>query len=131
MAGGYGNYLERQARKLVSRNHRSRWEPTPTAVIEREISLILDHLDRIRQLYQIQKKQMIRLECRIGTQIKQLYPKTPYSIDTRWKDRERLQGKILKIEQERRKLKLIQQEQIRQLYDQLLKAMNRYRQLEP
>ena len=125
--------LEERARRIVW-DAKALWTPTESSSVEREIALTLDHLDHARALDERMHRELRDLELYVDTKLMQLWPgktdQVPYLLREadRFKlaERDRLQEKLLWIEQDRRRLAVVHEERSRPLHDRLLLLWNRH-----
>ena len=121
--------LEAKARELAKDHQRDAWDSSILPVIEREIVLTLDHIDRMREIGKQLSRSLLRSECYVGTELIQMEQRTPRYSPYRFPEREKLQRRLLAIEQERRRLSVAEEEQLRALHDRLLSLLNKHAQL--
>ena len=125
----FSETLEQKVRSVVS--EKAPGAAFVTATIHRQMALALDQLDRTRSLHEAIRRQLLRVECYIDTEVIQISPREPVYIDERWHDRQMLKRKLFFIDHERRKLAVSEQEKLQALHDRLLSLWNKYRQISP
>lgn len=125
----FSQRIEDRARHLSDRVERQGEDASALSVLERELRLTLEHIDRVREIHENLRRNLLRQECYLDTEIMQRSPRPPYYIDDRLKERDRLRDRLRLIESERRRLTLVEEEQLRPLREQLLTLLNRHRQL--
>jgi len=127
--------LEARACRLTAHLRKGDWEPSPVSMIERQIALVLDEIDRFHELNEQLQTSLVRDEASVGTQIMQLTPHAPgtpdYRIDPQGKLLnkrlyEKLKTKHLRLEEERRRLKVQQEIRRRELHKTLLELMEKH-----
>ena len=91
--------------------------------IERDITLTLHHIQDLRNLHKNLRRNLLRLECYVETEITQREPRIPVYQDDRIAERDMLRGRLLVIEQERRHLAILEHDKVRFLQDRLLSLM--------
>ena len=119
--------LEADSRSIVTTSKPSTWSVTDT--IRREIALVLSHIDRENQLNEELKRNLLRVECYVCTELTQMEQRTPRYSPYRFPEREKLQRRLMQLEQERRKLCVDHNERMKNLHDRLLKLVNKHTQL--
>ena len=126
----FGDTLEERARRLTGDAIR---DPGTTvgSIVEQEIALVLNHIDRLRAVHKNVHRSLLQIECYVDTEIIQREPREPVYIDYRLAERDRLRNRLLKIEEERRKLAVAHEDKIQTLHDRLLSLMQRQSQLTP
>ncbi len=117
--------LERRARALLAKPHKAPSRFSVQSILEREIGLALNQLERQRDLHKYLRWRLLRLECYIGTEILAREPPPPVYADPRLAERDMLRARLLAIEAERRRLALLEDERLRPLEDRLLSLMNK------
>lgn len=121
--------LIEQARRIVS-PHRSADRSDPiTSSIEREIALVLGHIDRASTLQKDLEHRLLQSECYIGSELLQMEARTPRYSPYRFPERDKLQRSLLNIEQERRRLIVQREKPLQELHDRLLSLLNKHQQL--
>ena len=123
----FAHSLEERAGETIRQRVPGSWDSgDPSLMIVREIALTLDHLDKVRKLHEHLARGLLRLECYIDTEIIQREPRPPVYEDPRLRERDMLRGRLLQIEQERRRLAIIRDEKLQALHDRLLTLMNKH-----
>ncbi|MCC6680505.1 MAG: hypothetical protein IT445_06340 [Phycisphaeraceae bacterium] len=122
--------LESHARAAIPRSEDRLWGLDLSSGLEREIGLTLAELDRTRTLHENLRRGLLRQECYLDTELMRLdrprYPPQPYQ-----EHRRRLKDRLSDIERERRRLALIEDEQLRTLHEHLMSLLNKHRYLAP
>jgi len=123
----FSETLEEKARRVVGEpgQHAS----SITNTLREQIALTLDQLDRTRDLHGRIRRNLLRVECYIDTEIIQISPREPVYIDERWHDRQALKRQLMFLDQERRRFALAEEERLQELHHRLLTLWSRYRQL--
>ena len=125
---GFSAALEREARINVDRHpadDHSDFSVTDSLV--REIALVLDQLDSLRDLDDSQRLSLLRVECYTNTELMQMEQRTPRYSPHRFPEREKFQRSLLRIEQDRRRLADTAADRERHLHDRLLSLVERFR----
>jgi len=123
--------LEAEAHRAAKRSTGESAGFQPEAAVRREIALTLDHIHRVRQVHNDLRRNLVKLECYIDTEIMQREPKPPHFYDKRIAERDMLRARLLRIEHERRQLAVVERERLQTLHDRLLILLERHRQLRP
>ena len=126
----FSETLEEKARQLTRNADRPR-EATVGSIVEHEIALVVNHIDRLRAVHKNLHHSLLRIECYVDTEIIQREPREPVYIDYRLAERDRLRNRLFKIEEERRKLAVAHEDKIQTLHDRLLSLMQRQSLLTP
>ena len=125
---GFSAALEREARQIVDRHPEDdNGDFLITYSIVREVALVLDQLDSLRDLDENQRLSMIRIECYTNTELMQMEERTPRYSSHRFPEREKFQRHLLRIEQDRRRLADTTADRERHLHDRLLSLVERFR----
>ena len=120
-----------QARRIASTYRAADSTDPITSSIEREIALVLGHIDRAGTLQEDLEHRLLQSECYIGSELLQMEVRTPRYSPTRFPEREKLQRRLLNIEQERRRLLVQRERPLQELHDRLLSLLNKHQQLSP
>lgn len=108
----------------ISREFSANGEPfSPLDGLDKEITLALRHMDRLREVHKAQFQSLLQVDCYTSTELIQMEQRTPRYSPYRFPEREKLQRRLLAIEAERRKLALGLEDKLRPLREQLLKLI--------
>ena len=121
----FSERLEERARVRTERIEHAQRDRTLSSGLEQAIALTLDQIEGVRRVHKKLRRDLLRIECYIGTEILRREPQIPVYEDPRLPERDMLRARLLKIGQERRRLELIEEEKLRSLHDRLLELMNR------
>ena len=124
----FGDRLEERARGiLATRDAPDVINDSPVMLgVEREIALALEHMERTRALHQELRRNLLRHECYLSTEILQREPRGHQVYhDYRLPERDRLRDRLRELERERRHLAMVEEDQMRGLRDRLLVLLNR------
>lgn len=121
----FSERLEERARVRADRIEDAQRNRTLSSGLEQAIALTLDQIESVRRVHKKIRRDLLRIECYIDTEIMQREPRIPVYKDERIAERDMLRGRLLNIEQERRRLELIEEEKLRSLHDRLVALMNR------
>ena len=95
-------------------------------MIEGQLALTLSHIDSVRRLQRDLRRSLLRQELYLDTEIMQREPREPVYEDPRLKERDMLRDRLRRVEHERRRLALVEEESLRGLHDRLLEVLNRH-----
>lgn len=95
-------------------------------LIRQDIALTLEHLNRHRVHHQEQLRSLLKAECYIGTELREVYHCTPKRSLEPLPDRGRLRKQLMKVEQERRKSLGAYEEGLRGLNEKLLGLVQKW-----
>lgn len=95
------------------------------------MALVLDHLDHLRDVDGDLEYRLLQSECYIDTELMQMEARTPRYSPARFPEREKLQRRLMGVEQERRRFIQQKEESLQRLHDRLLSLLNRQRQVAP
>ena len=114
--------LEAEARRVVNSGERrqSGARSTIEMTLERQIALTLDQMQQLRRAHENVRRNLLRVETYIDTEIIQRTPRVPVYDDPRLPERDMLRARLFRIEQERRKLLVSENDQLRQFHDRVL-----------
>ena len=121
----FAERLEERARIRSEGIENAPRNQTLSSGLEQAIALTLDQIESVRRVHKNIRRNLLRIECYIDTEIRQREPRIPVYRDGRIAERDMLRARLLQIEQERRRLELIEEEKLRSLHDRLLALMNR------
>ena len=122
--GIFGASLEEKARELATTLSAGRWDSSALSVIEREVVLTLEQIERLREVHVEQRKRLLRLECYADTELMQMEERTPRYSPYRFPEREKLQRRLISIEHDRMQLALRESVELRELRGRLLYLLN-------
>lgn len=121
----FAEQLEAQARALVKNVEPMSSDRGIESALERELALVVSHIDSVRSTHENLRRNLLRHECYLGTEIIQRTPPEPVYYDPRLPERDKLRDRLRDIEKERRRLALQENETLRGLRDQLLNVVHR------
>jgi len=104
---------------------------TITKIIESDIFLTLNQLDQVQEMHNELGRSLDTTESYLNTEIMQLEDRMPRYSPYKYPEKEKLQGKLLGLETERRRLAVEQQREEHRLQRQLLVLKNKQSQLKP
>ncbi len=121
--------LEHRARKIVKRAERKRNDDPVSSTLEQQLALALDHLDSMRAMHKELRRNLVRQECYADNELHDMEMRTPQYSPYRFPEREKLQRRLIKIEDERRRLAVDENDAVRESHKEILQLMGRGRQL--
>ncbi len=128
--GDFSSQLESEARDLAANMKARQYSGSAiTTVLEQDIALTLEQIDRLRELQKNQLRSLCRTECYVDTELMQMEERTPRYSPYRFPERDKLQGRLFMIEAERRKGSVFYEERIQGLQRKLLSLMQKHEQL--
>ena len=105
------------------------WDKSIPSIVRREIALTVDQIKRLKERHEEQFRHLLRIECYIGTDIKQLEQRIPRYTPYHFPEKEKFKQRLFEIDKERRDLSLRLEEKTQGLEDKLLSLVNRCEQL--
>ena len=125
----FAERLEEKAHEIVQELPPTSWDASDTTIVGRELALIVSQIHRLRALEEREIQQLLRIECYVGTELLQMEERTPRYSPYRFPEREKLQRRLMTIDQERRRLVIGHEDKLRQLHDRLLYLLEQHTQL--
>ncbi len=122
--------LEDEARDLVINMKTRQYSGSITTLLEQDIALTLEQIDRLRALQKGQSKSLRRTECYVDTELMQMEERTPRYSPYRFPERDKLQKRLFDIEAERRKHSVFYEDRLQGLQKKLLSLMQKHGQLD-
>lgn len=126
----FAKALKKKASQLVDDLNDRQWDISIPSMIRREIALAVDQTNRLKELHKEQLNRLLRIECYVDTELKQLEQRIPRYVPHHFPEKEKLRKRLFEIEGERRKLALRLEDKNRSLEDRLLTLINRHEQLD-
>lgn len=127
----FAHNLEKRARGALRPNGRDGKRFSAVSLIEDEMALALDQIDRLRERGDETLKSLLEDECSIGTELLQMEERTPRYSPYRFPEREKLQRRLGRIGEERRRFQISHAEKLDALHDRLLSLLRKHRVLKP
>lgn len=121
----FGEQLEARARALVKDAPKNPSARGVESALECELALVISHIDSVRSAHENLRRNLLRHECYLSTEILQRTPPEPVYYDPRLPERDKLRDRLRDIDKERRRLALLEDETLRGLRDRLSDAINR------
>lgn len=115
--------------QAIAKAPRRETESSVVSILESEIALTMDQIDRTRALHAGLHRDILHSELYIGTEILWRKPREPVYIDYRLAERDRLRDRILWLRREKRQLALIEEEKLQGLHDRLGRLLTQRDQL--
>lgn len=125
----FAQQVESRARQLTKRLNQNREQDPTLDTLTHEVALTVDQIDGLRRSHEKVRRNLLRQECYLETEITQREPRPPVYEDPRLPERDRLRDRLRAVEKERRRLLLSEEEALRPLHDRLLSLLNRHDQL--
>ena len=122
----FSERLEKRARAILKQRDRNRQPSSTVTGLERQVALTLDQLAQTRTLHEDLRRSLLRQECYTDNELNDMEQRTPKYSPYRFPEREKLQRRLIKFEEERRRLALKEDEQLRGIHDRLLELVNRH-----
>jgi len=123
--------LEKLADTIRERTKKARLDPSTTSLLEQEIALTLEQLERSNELHQEQLTRIIRSETYVDTDLIKLDSYHLRLFVHRHKVRDNLKTKLLKLDMERRSLITSHEHQVTKLQSSLLTLLQQHSRLAP
>jgi len=117
--------LEEKAEHLASVPKREQWDKSIPSIVRREIALTVDQINRQKDSHKKQMRQLLRMECAVGTDLMQLEQRQPRYAPYHFPEKEKFKQRLFEIEKERQKLKQRLEEKTQGLEEKLLDLVNR------
>ena len=117
--------IEQLARSL-HQSARAIDRATPESVLELQIAFQFEQLERLREVHRDQLRGILHAECYVDTDLMQLDSYAPAKIwHYRLGARDNLKNKLLRLDEERRRLLLWYEREMRDLGSRLLQLVSR------
>jgi hypothetical protein len=122
--------LEEKANQLADCPRKEQWDKSVPGIIRREIALTVDQINRQREFHEKQSRQLLRMECSVGTDLMQLEQRIPRYAPYHFPEKEKLKQRLFDIDKERRKLDSRLEEKKQGFEDKLLGLINKHEQID-
>jgi len=99
---------------------------TPLAQVGLEIAVLSERLDRVRDRHQSHLREILRAQCRIGTDLIALDSYLPRIPRYRAKSRDNLKNQLLTLERDRLRRLRDHESEVSDLQDQLFKRLRQH-----
>ena len=130
MRSNFKKTLKDKANELASLSLRQAWNVSIPATLRREIALTVEQIEQLKKQYEQQFRKLLRIECYVGTELRQLRSGLPEYRPSHFPKTEKLHQRLFEIEKQRRDLSLRLEEKNRGLESKLLSLINQHDQLE-
>ncbi|MCI0624780.1 MAG: hypothetical protein L0387_24565 [Acidobacteria bacterium] len=127
--GRFAGQLEERVRQLTNATRQPSPEFSVTSLIEDELLLTVEQLDKTRERWRVIEQDLLQAECYIETELMQMEQRTPRYSPYRFPEREKLQKRLMGIAQERRRLIVSTSQSIDELHQRLLSLLHKHKQL--
>ena len=118
--------LESKAAELASLPPKHIWDRSIPNTIRREIALTVDQIKQLKKQHEDQFRKLLRIECYVSTDLKQLEERIPRYTPYHFPEKEKFKHRLFEIEKERRNLSLRLEEKTQGLEDKLLSLINKH-----
>lgn len=125
----FSKSLEQRVNDIAACPEKDKWDDTIEAMLRRQIALTSEQLKRLKQRHDEQFGKLLRLECRIETDLLQ-FRHLPRELPFNLPQEDKLKQRLFDIEKERRSLSLKLEEKTQSLETKLLELLNQHRQLD-
>lgn len=122
--------LEEKANQFTGYIKKGQWDRSIPGVLRREIALTVDQVRRLRERHDEQFRRLLRVECYVGTELRQIDARNPGFTPCHFPEKAKLKQRLFDIETERRKLSLQLEEKTQSLESRLLSLLNKHEQLD-
>jgi hypothetical protein len=128
----FSQIIEAKAGRIAE-SVKEKWGTAPFSAIEREIALTLNHIEGVNKVHSMLENELSKLQMYFDTKIMQIWPgmieHVPYlnreQDRQKIKEKEKLQDKLLNLDEERRKLLVSLEEKLQPLHDRLLQLLQK------
>jgi hypothetical protein len=126
----FSKTLQDRARQLAAGSNDTLWDPSIPATVRREIALAVDQVNRQKESHDIQLRQLLQMECSVGTDLMELEQRIPWYTTDNLPGKDTLKQRLFDIEKDRRKLDQKHQEKLHALEDRILNLIHKHQQLD-
>ena len=126
----FSKKLQEKARQLAAGSNDTYWDTSIPATIRREIALVVDQINRQKESHEEQLRQLLRMECAVGTELLALEQRIPRYATNHIPEKDTFKLRLFDIEKDRAKLKQKYQEKLHALEDRLLNLIHKHQQLD-
>lgn len=126
----FSSFLEEKARELVNNTEKKPLGFSIATLLEQELALTVEQIDRLRELNKRQLKSLLQAECYTDTEMMQMEQRMSRYSPERFRERDKFHTRLLAIEAERRKHSAVYEQQIQGLQRQMLGLMQKHQQLQ-
>ena len=119
--------LEALARGIAQNETDSKETWSPRSALDDQIRLTLHQSDQTRARSRTVSDSILRNECYVGTELRQMEDRTPRYSPYRFPEREKLQRRLSWLAKERRRLMITEGEKLDTLHDRLLELLGKRR----
>lgn len=127
----FASDLEKRARRTISNSRNHTPSSSVNIIIEEEMALLLDQIDRLESRRRELLDDMLQAESHIDTELIQMEDRTPRYSPYRFPERENIQRRLTRLNEERRRLTTIFADKLDSFHDRLLSLLKKHRQLQP
>lgn len=121
--------LEDKARKVLASPDRKNNYFSLSSLIKNDLALTLNQINKLRTRGKDIFQSLLQSECYVETELMQMDDRTPKYSPYRFSERTKLQSRLGRIAEERRRFTLTHAEKFDSLHDRLLSLLKKHRQL--
>lgn len=125
----FSHLVENEARDLVKNISRTNGSLSLTTLLEQEVALTVEQIDRLRELQKNQHLSLLRTECYVDTDLMQMEARLPSYSEQRFVERDKFHQRLMAIETERRKQSVFYNDKMQVLQQKLLSLMQKHGQI--
>jgi len=129
VAGRFSKELEARAREISEETSAAGWNDSLEGIVAREVALVVNSIDREREMTRDADRRLLRLGMYVSTDIMNLVPGGRYYFDPNIDRRGRLKRQLGEIERERVKIRIDSERRLSELQRGLLEAIEQHSQL--
>lgn len=123
--------LEEKAREVLASTQGPDLSLLPSSLVRGELSLLLHQIEQRRVLEKVIEDSLLQHECHITTEMMHMEDRTPRYSPYRFPEREKMQRRLDRLAEERRRLITAHADRINTLHDRLLSLLGKHQQLMP
>ena len=99
-------------------------------MIRREIALIVDQIEQLKEKHDEQFRRLLKVECYIDSDLMQMEQRQYRYVPYHFPEKDKLKQRLFEVEKERRDLSLKLEEKTQGLEEKLLNLINKHEQLD-
>lgn len=115
----FSERLEKKVGKLITGSREQPFANISEGAMVGYLAMTLSQINSVRTLHENLRRNLLRLETYIDTEVIQREPRPPVYEDPRLPERDMLRGRLLTIEAERRRLALDEHAKLQPLHEKL------------
>ncbi len=125
----FSRVLEERGRPLADSAARQ-WDASIPGILRREIALVVDQINRLKEVREEQLGRLLRVECYVDTDLMQLQQRIPTYAPYQFPEKDKLKKRLFEIEKQRRDVRIHHEDRARTLEGRLLDLLNKHEQLD-